>query len=131
MGNLSIRGKACHGRCGILPHLLLTNTKSCRTLKRLIGTSSKDLFEKEVNIGRIVKRTGIHFEDMQVAPIKKTAGSKVMVLTGEPGTGKNTTTIGIIAALETMGQRVLLAALTGRSAKRMSEAIDKKPRPNT
>ena len=45
-----------------------------------------------------------------------------MVLTGGPGTGKTTTTQGIIAALKKAGLRVLLAAPTGRAAKRMSEA---------
>jgi len=57
--------------------------------------------------------------------IKEAVQSKVMVLTGGPGTGKTTTTIGIIAALESLGQSVLLAAPTGRAAKRMSEATGK------
>jgi exodeoxyribonuclease V alpha subunit len=48
-----------------------------------------------------------------------------MVLTGGPGTGKTTTTLGIIAALESLGQSILLAAPTGRAAKRMSEATGK------
>ena len=42
-----------------------------------------------------------------------------MVLTGGPGTGKSTTTLGIIRAFQ--GQRILLAAPTGRAAKRLSE----------
>ena len=45
-----------------------------------------------------------------------------MILTGGPGTGKTTTTQGIIAALKGMGMDVQLAAPTGRAAKRMSEA---------
>ena len=58
------------------------------------------------------------------AAIRQAVPSKVMVLTGGPGTGK-TTTLGIIAALESIGQRILLAAPTGRAAKRMSEATGK------
>lgn len=54
--------------------------------------------------------------------IKTAVASKVMVLTGGPGTGKTTTTQGIIAAFKTAGLRILLAAPTGRAAKRMSEA---------
>lgn len=42
-----------------------------------------------------------------------------MILTGGPGTGKSTTTLGIIRAFQ--GQRILLAAPTGRAAKRLSE----------
>jgi len=47
--------------------------------------------------------------------------SKFMVLTGGPGTGKTTTTLAIIKVFQKMGRKVLLAAPTGRAAKRMSE----------
>ena len=56
--------------------------------------------------------------------MRQAVQSKVMVLTGGPGTGK-TTTLGIIAALTSIGQRILLAAPTGRAAKHMSEATSK------
>ena len=46
----------------------------------------------------------------------------MLVLTGGPGTGKTTTTQGIIQAMESAHLRVLLAAPTGRAAKRMSES---------
>jgi exodeoxyribonuclease V alpha subunit len=45
-----------------------------------------------------------------------------MVMTGGPGTGKTTTTLGIITAYRESGFKVLLAAPTGRAAKRLSEA---------
>ena len=45
-----------------------------------------------------------------------------MVLTGGPGTGKTTTTLGIIQAYKAAGCEIILAAPTGRAAKRMSEA---------
>jgi exodeoxyribonuclease V alpha subunit len=44
-----------------------------------------------------------------------------MVLTGGPGTGKTTVTLAIIKVFQLLGARVLLAAPTGRAAKRMSE----------
>lgn len=47
-----------------------------------------------------------------------------MVLTGGPGTGKTTTTMGIISAYQMADREVLLAAPTGRAAKRMSEATE-------
>ena len=108
-----------------LPPFYYAECGVANKLKRLINTSSKDLFEEDVNIGKIVQRTGIHYDDVQVAAIKQAVQSKVMVLTGGPGTGKTTTTIGIIAALQSMGLRILLAAPTGRAAKRMSEATGK------
>ena len=44
------------------------------------------------------------------------------MLTGGPGTGKTTTTLGIISAYKQAGCQIILAAPTGRAAKRMSEA---------
>lgn len=65
---------------------------------------------------------GIVYDEIQQAAIRQALTSKVMVLTGGPGTGKTTTTQGIISALRSAGLRILLAAPTGRAAKRMSEA---------
>ena len=45
-----------------------------------------------------------------------------MVITGGPGTGKTTIIKSIIAIQERIGHRVMLAAPTGRAARRMSEA---------
>jgi exodeoxyribonuclease V alpha subunit len=68
------------------------------------------------------RESGIQYDDIQRGAIKKAAESKVMVLTGGPGTGKTTTTRGIIALLAARGDGMLLAAPTGRAAKRLSEA---------
>ena len=48
-----------------------------------------------------------------------------MILTGGPGTGKTTTLNAIILLLEESGEKVFLAAPTGRAAKRMSEVTGK------
>lgn len=67
-------------------------------------------------------QSGITYDEVQLAAIRQALSSKVMVLTGGPGTGKTTTTQGIIASLRSAGLRILLAAPTGRAAKRMTEA---------
>ncbi len=56
----------------------------------------------------------------QTDAILRTVNSPVMVLTGGPGTGKTTVLGGVIDALERQGKRVVLAAPTGRAAKRMA-----------
>ena len=61
----------------------------------------------------------VQYDEIQLEAIRTALKSKVMVLTGGPGTGKSTTTLGIIRALG--GLRILLAAPTGRAAKRLSE----------
>ena len=71
---------------------------------------------------RIEARTQLHYDEIQMQAILTAVQSKVMILTGGPGTGKTTTTLGIIKAFRQAGARILLAAPTGRAAKRLSEA---------
>lgn len=78
--------------------------------------------ELSVNVERIQEKIGMTYDEIQADAIRSAATAKVMVLTGGPGTGKTTTTQGIIAAYRAYGLRVLLAAPTGRAAKRMTEA---------
>lgn len=80
------------------------------------------LFNMKTDIKAMEKASGITYDEVQIAAIEQAVRSKVMVLTGGPGTGKTTTTQGIISAYKTAGMRILLAAPTGRASKRMSEA---------
>lgn len=75
-----------------------------------------------VDIDAIQAKTHMEYDEIQAAAIRQAAAAKVMVLTGGPGTGKTTTTHGIIFAYKAYGLRILLAAPTGRAAKRMTEA---------
>ncbi|MBQ3458835.1 MAG: AAA family ATPase, partial [Synergistaceae bacterium] len=60
-------------------------------------------------------------DDTQVEAIEAALNEKILVITGGPGTGKTTITKGIIQAYREAGAEVLLAAPTGRAAKRLSE----------
>lgn len=75
-----------------------------------------------VNVEAIQEKIGMVYDEIQADAIRQAAAAKVMVLTGGPGTGKTTTTHGIIAAYQAYGLKILLAAPTGRAAKRMTEA---------
>ena len=68
---------------------------------------------------QLVIAEDIEYDPVQLEAIHTAVNSKIMILTGGPGTGKSTTTLGIIRAFS--GQRILLAAPTGRAAKRLSE----------
>jgi len=111
-----------------LPPFYYAEVGVANKLRRLIETPiGKNIFDSGGAVtDDVSKRQGqIEYDDEQLSAIRKAIGSKVMVLTGGPGTGKTTTTLGIIASFETLGQRILLAAPTGRAAKRMSEATGK------
>jgi exodeoxyribonuclease V alpha subunit len=71
---------------------------------------------------RIKLRTGMTYDSVQLEAIRMAVSSKILVLTGGPGTGKTTTTLGIISAFREARAKILLAAPTGRAAKRLSEA---------
>ena len=68
------------------------------------------------------KQMGIEFAESQKRAIREAITKKLMVVTGGPGTGKTTILRAIIEIFQVKGQRVLLAAPTGRAAKRLSES---------
>lgn len=67
-------------------------------------------------------RHNIKYGSQQRKAIEEAVKQGVLVITGGPGTGKTTTINSIIDIFEGLSQKVLLAAPTGRAAKRMSEA---------
>lgn len=94
----------------------------CGVARRLLAlrNGNGSLFsEDEPELPRV---EGIVYDETQLEAVRLALKSKVMVLTGGPGTGKTTTTKAIIGALRSSGMKVLLAAPTGRASKRMSEA---------
>ncbi len=118
-----------------LPPFYYAETGAAGKLKRLGTSPAADrLWEKltqarlasgnpqlSVDVSGIEKRLGMQYDEIQAAAIREAAAAKVMILTGGPGTGKTTTTKGIIAAFQAYGLEILLAAPTGRAAKRMTE----------
>ena len=105
-----------------MPPFYYAEVGTANRLNKLLDFVEGNLFNTIPDISVISKQTGIEYDEVQAEAIREAVSSKVMVLTGGPGTGKTTTTQGIIAALKAMGLRILLAAPTGRAAKRMSEA---------
>lgn len=106
-----------------LPPFYFSELGTSKRIKEILA--GQCLLQSSFNegiIGRIEQECGIRYDDIQLDAIKTAAASKFMVLTGGPGTGKTTTTLAIIKVFQHMGARVLLAAPTGRAAKRMSEA---------
>ena len=99
----------------------LTELYISSRLKLLKGFPAESLRGIDNAIGICEKADGIVYDDLQKCAIKMALSEGFLVLTGGPGTGKTTTLNAIIKILQRNGQRVFLAAPTGRAAQRMTE----------
>jgi len=70
----------------------------------------------------VEQKTGLSMAESQIAAIRLSLISKVLVITGGPGVGKTTIVNSILRILAAKGVNLLLCAPTGRAAKRMTEA---------
>ena len=70
---------------------------------------------------RIARESGIQYSSEQELAIRKAATSGLLLITGGPGTGKTTILNGILSLLGQMQLKCVLAAPTGRAAKRLTE----------
>ena len=108
--------------CVYIPAMLYSEIAVSKKIKEILKDpaifSKSDVSEI---IKKIEKEENINYDEIQKEAIEKASLSKFMVLTGGPGTGKTTTTLGIIKIFKEMGAEVVLAAPTGRAAKRLSE----------
>lgn len=79
-------------------------------------------------IAEVEKSEGIELAEKQRLAVREALVQGILVITGGPGTGKTTTIKTIINIFEKQGLQVLLAAPTGRAAKRMQEATGRDSR---
>lgn len=105
-----------------LPPYFFSETGCAKRLLRLMSVNRKIKVDPDVIMKKVETESEITYDEIQLEAVRTAISAKVMVLTGGPGTGKTTTTLGIISAYKQAGCKILLAAPTGRAAKRMSEA---------
>ncbi|NBH71885.1 ATP-dependent RecD-like DNA helicase [Clostridiaceae bacterium] len=84
------------------------------------GTEPEEAVRSKLE--EICREEGIEADEMQIQAVIRAVNSGLLVITGGPGTGKTTTINTIIRYFEQEGMEILLAAPTGRAAKRMTEA---------
>ena len=106
---------------------LPSSARAEQTLARCITTlsetrSSLPPIQEEKAIVWAQDKAGFGFADAQMEGIRQALLSKVSILTGGPGTGKTTILQALVSILRAKKAKVLLAAPTGRAARRMAES---------
>lgn len=104
-----------------LPEYSEAEAYVARRLLKMAKTPPLPLPEPHRFLSAIEKTNGIEYAELQQQAIICAGEQKLMILTGGPGTGKTTTLAGIIALCKLLKRKTLLAAPTGRAAKRLSE----------
>ncbi|MBQ4459589.1 MAG: AAA family ATPase, partial [Clostridia bacterium] len=104
-----------------LPQYLAAEDKIARRLAAILR-NGRTFLDEEPDFEAIGQKTGVRFSGEQMLAVRLAACSPAVVLTGGPGTGKTTTTNAIITELERRDMKIVLAAPTGRAAKRMTES---------
>lgn len=94
-------------------------------LRAMLADKPERLRGAEKAIDEIGREQGIEYAPLQRRAVELAADEELLILTGGPGTGKTTSVRAILALFERMGLDVLLAAPTGRAAKRMGEVCGK------
>lgn len=104
-----------------LPALYEAETQVAGRLRMMADTDPgvRSSWDRELN--RLEEENGIRYAAQQRKAIGQAMDSRVFILTGGPGTGKTTTLNAIIRLSEERGDKVLLAAPTGRASKRLTE----------
>jgi exodeoxyribonuclease V alpha subunit len=101
----------------------LCETEIARRLHRLGHTPQQTYTQPPHRaLAAVQARLSIRLAPQQHEALSCALESKLMVLTGGPGTGKTTIITAILMLFDDLGARPALAAPTGRAAKRMSEA---------
>lgn len=93
-------------------------------LKHLATRHYKYEFDLDDLFVALSENSDVEYTTLQKKAIIQSAQCGVSILTGGPGTGKSTTVRGMIKLFEALGLYVVLAAPTGRAAKRLSELCD-------
>lgn len=102
--------------------LYLSEIGIAREFSRLLGSAGS---LRKVDLARAIpwaeEKLNLHFAEEQAQAVSAVLENKVHIITGGPGTGKSTITNAILKILGKLSEKVLLAAPTGRAAKRMKE----------
>ena len=104
-----------------LPQLYEAETYCSETLLQFAKNQFPEPYGLDRMIRNVAKESGIQYSEEQTRAIREAATSGLLIITGGPGTGKTTILNGLLSLLGQMQLKCLLAAPTGRAAKRLTE----------
>ena len=104
-----------------LTELYEAETYTAERLKCMVGLKTKSSANIERLITKLESLYDISYAPLQKQSIELALNNRILVITGGPGTGKTTILKGILSLYDELELETLLAAPTGRAAKRMSE----------
>jgi exodeoxyribonuclease V alpha subunit len=112
-----------------LPFYYQAQEEVARAIHKLAGfpCAPPDL-DLDRAIADTEKDLGLAFSDLQKRAIRQSFEKKILVITGGPGTGKTTIIRAVVDVFQKWGREVILAAPTGRAAKRLAETTGRDAR---
>ena len=104
-----------------LPELYEAETYCSRRLLSFAESTFPEPHNLKKLLANVASESGLQYSGEQADAIRQAASSGLLLITGGPGTGKTTILNGILSLLGQMQLKCLVAAPTGRAAKRMTE----------
>jgi exodeoxyribonuclease V alpha subunit len=117
----------CNTKAFYLKDLHQAETGLANRLKAMLSVSAEPAAMNTERLSvEVHKKLAINLSDEQLGVLEKVLSHRIAIITGGPGTGKTTLLRSICTVFEAQSKRVLLAAPTGRAARRMAEVSQRK-----
>jgi exodeoxyribonuclease V alpha subunit len=104
-----------------LPEMYQAERETAERLASMIRKTEQPKMDLEQLIADCEREQGLHFAEQQKQILRYAMQNRLLAVTGGPGTGKTTSLRAVLKLYDRLGLKTLMAAPTGRAAKRMTE----------
>ena len=112
-----------HGEFFYLPHLRAAEQSIAASVKALAAsTATYPPIDEDAALAWVMKKTVTELAESQQRAVREALRQRLLIITGGPGVGKTTILRSILLILQSKQVKLVLAAPTGRAAKRLSES---------
>lgn len=112
-----------HGEFLYLPYLRAAEQSIAQSAKSLAALpAAYPAMEEDAALAWVMKKTGKELAESQQRAVREALRHRMLIITGGPGVGKTTILKSILLILQSKGVKLVLAAPTGRAAKRLAES---------